>query len=97
MKAVFITYNQALTDRVNYLLEQLRVTGWTRFPVVEGKGTNGGAPRLGNHTWPEKNAAILAIVDDPVVPLLLEYIEKLDHVNTENGIRAFVWDITGGY
>jgi hypothetical protein len=97
MKAVFISYNQALTERVEYLLEQIGVTGWTGFPLVTGKGTNGGQPRAGNHTWPEKNSAILAIVDDNVVPVILKYIEKLDHVNLENGIRAFSWDITAAY
>ncbi|MDR2131478.1 MAG: hypothetical protein LBP56_10025 [Odoribacteraceae bacterium] len=97
MKAVFISYNQALTERVDYLLEQLHVTGWTQFPLVNGKGTHGGEPRMGNHTWPEMNSAILTIVEDHVVPVMLKYIEKLDQVNRENGIRAFVWEITGGY
>jgi hypothetical protein len=97
MKAVFISYNQALTERVDYLLEQLQISGWTRFPTVDGKGSNGGQPRMGNHTWPEKNAAILTIVEDHVVPVLLKYVEKLDRVNSENGIRAFVWDITAAY
>ena len=97
MKAVFISYNQALTERVDYLLEQLQITGWTQFPLVNGKGSNGGEPRMGNHTWPEKNSAILTIVDDHLVPVILKYVEKLDHVNQGNGIRAFVWDITARY
>jgi hypothetical protein len=97
MKAVFISYNQALTERVDYLLEQLQVTGWTQFPLVNGKGTRGGQPRMGNHTWPEMNTAILTIVEDHVVPVILKYIRNLDLVNEENGIRAFVWEITDMY
>ncbi|KIO44413.1 MULTISPECIES: PG0541 family transporter-associated protein [Porphyromonadaceae] len=97
MKAVFISYNQALTERVDYLLDQLQVRGWTQFPLVNGRGTNTGEPRMGTHTWPEMNSAILTIVEDHKVPLILKYVEKLDNVNRENGIRAFVWDITQTY
>ncbi len=97
MKAVFIVYNQALTERVNYILDQLRIKGYTQFPLVYGQGTNGGEPRMGSHAWPEMNSSILTIVEDDMVPLLLKYVEKLDHVNLENGIRAFVWNIEQQY
>ena len=52
---------------------------------------------MGSHTWPEMNSATLTIVDEAMVPLLLKYVGKLDEVNKENGIRAFVWDITDMY
>ncbi|MBP5365725.1 MAG: hypothetical protein J6Y82_07355 [Bacteroidales bacterium] len=97
MKAVFISYNQALTERVAYIFEQLRITGYTKFPLVQGVGSNGGEPRMGSHAWPEMNSATMTIVEDEMVPLLLKYIEKLDHVNLENGIRAFVWNIEQMY
>lgn len=97
MKAVFISYNQALTERVDFLLDQLQVKGWTQFPLVNGRGSNTGEPRMGSHTWPEMNSAILTIVEEEKVPLILKYVEKLDEVNKENGIRAFVWDITQSY
>lgn len=97
MKAVFITYNQALTERVSFILEQLRIKGFTQWPLVNGAGTDTGEPRMGNHTWPEMNSATMTIVKDEMVPLLLKYIEKLDNVNKENGIRAFVWNITDMY
>ncbi|MDY4043407.1 MAG: hypothetical protein SOY65_06315 [Marinifilaceae bacterium] len=97
LKAVFITYNQALTERVSYLLDRLKITGFTQWPLVNGAGTNGGEPRMGNHTWPEMNSATLTVVEEDMVPLILKYVEKLDNVNKENGIRAFVWDITQTY
>ncbi len=97
MKAVFISYNQALTERLEYIFDQLKITGFTKFPLVFGRGTNGGEPRMASHAWPEMNSSILTIVDDDIVPLLLKYIEKLDHVNLENGIRAFVWNIEQQY
>lgn len=96
-KAVFITFNQALTERVAYMLEQLKVRGFTQWPVVNGAGTNDGEPRMGSHTWPEMNSATLCVVDEEMVPLILKYVKALDEVNKENGIRAFVWDITDMY
>lgn len=97
MKAVFIVYNQALTERVNFIFEQLRITGFTQFPLVHGAGSKGGEPRMGSHAWPEMNTSILTVVEDDMVDLILKYVEKLDHVNEENGIRAFVWNIEKMY
>lgn len=97
MKAVFITYNQALTERVAYILDQLKIRGFTQWPLVNGAGTETGEPRMGTHTWPEMNSATLTVVEEEMVPLILKYVESLDNVNKENGIRAFVWDITAMY
>ncbi len=93
MKAVFIVFNQALTERVLYMLECFKIKGFTQFPLVYGTGTNGGEPRMGSHAWPEMNSAIMTIVEDDLVDPLLKYVGKLDDVNKENGIRAFVWNI----
>ena len=97
MKAVFITYNQALTERVAYILDQLQIKGFTQWPTINGAGTNTGEPRMGSHTWPEMNSATLTVVDEAMVPLILKYVKKLDEVNNENGIRALFWDITDMY
>lgn len=97
MKAVFISYNQSLTERLEYVFDQLRIKGYSKFPLTYGRGTNGGEPRLGSHAWPEMNSSILTIVDDDVVPILLKYIERLDNINKENGIRAFVWNVEQQY
>ena len=40
-KAVFITYNQALTERVAFLLDQLQIKGFTQWPLVNGAGRPG--------------------------------------------------------
>ena len=84
-KAVFISYNQALTERVAFILDQLQIRGFTQWPLVNGAGTVDGEPRMGTHTWPEMNSATLTIVEEEM------------EVNKENGIRAFVWDITDMY
>ncbi len=93
MKSVFIVFNQANTERVEYMLDTLGIKGFTFFEQVQGRGTNGGEPRRGTHTWPEMNSAVLTIVDDDKVEILLESIRKLDARNPEVGTRAFVWNI----
>ena len=93
MKSVFIVFNQTNTERVEYMLDQLEINGFTFFEQVQGRGTNGGEPRRGTHTWPEMNSAVITVVDDDRVPELLSTIKKLDNRNKEVGVRAFVWNI----
>lgn len=93
MKSVMIIFNQANTERVEYMLDTLEVRGFTFFEQVQGRGTNDGEPRRGTHAWPEMNSCIITVVDDDKVPSLLEAVEKLDMRNKEVGVRAFVWNI----
>jgi nitrogen regulatory protein PII len=93
MKAIMIIYNQALTEKVEYLLEKLNIRGFTRWPLVMGAGTNNGEPRMGTHTWPEMNSATLTIVEDEQVDIVLEKVKKMDAINQEVGVRAFVWAV----
>jgi nitrogen regulatory protein PII len=93
MKAIMIVYNQAMNEKIEYLLEKLNIRGFTQWPMVYGTGTTDGEPRMGTHTWPEMNSAIISIVNDDIVDALLEKVKKLDSINKEIGIRAFVWNI----
>jgi len=93
MKAVFIVYNQAHTEKVEYMLDRLNVRGFTEWGNMSGRGSKTGDPHMGTHTWPEINSATLTVVEDEKVDLLLKSIKSLDEVNEEVGIRAFVWDI----
>jgi nitrogen regulatory protein PII len=93
MKAVMIIFNQANTERVEYMLDRLDIRGFTWFNDVRGRGSETGEPRMGTHTWPEMNSAVLTIINDDKVDELLEKVKKLDEINEEVGVRAFVWDI----
>ncbi len=93
MKAVFIVFNQANTERVEYMLDRLNIRGYTWWNDVLGRGSVDGEPRMGTHTWPEINSAVLTIVPDEKVDALLEKVKKLDEVNREVGVRAFVWEV----
>ncbi len=88
-----IVFNQANTERVEYMLDILGIRGWTFFEQVQGQGTNTGEPRRGTHAWPEMNSAVITVVEDDKVPELLESVQKLDARNPEVGVKAFSWNI----
>lgn len=93
MKSVLIIFNQAFTSRVEFMLDELQIRGFSFFEQVQGRGSVDGEPRRGTHTWPEMNSALLTVVPDEKVEELLLTVRKLDARNSEVGIRAFVWNI----
>ncbi len=93
MKSIFIVFNQANTERVEYMLDQLNIRGFTFFEQVQGRGTKDGEPHRGTHTWPEMNSAVIAIVEDEEVDEVLKVVHRIDRRNPEVGIRAFVWNV----
>lgn len=88
-----IIYNQAHTERLEYILDSLEIRGFTRWDEVRGRGSQTGAPHLGTHTWPEMNSAMLTIVPEDKVEALLEKVQRLDQINTEIGLKAVVWSV----
>ncbi len=93
MKSVMIVFNQANTERIEYMLDELGIRGFTFFEDVQGRGSKEGEPRRGTHTWPEMNSAVITVVEDGQVDELLACVRKLDRRNEKVGVRAFVWNI----
>ena len=93
MKAIFISYNQALGDRIMKILDSQSVRGFTKWEQTQGRGSFDGEPHYGNHAWPSMNASILTIVPDEKVDLLLNTLRELDSQTEMQGTRAFVWEI----
>jgi nitrogen regulatory protein PII len=93
MKAVMIIYNQAHSEKVEFILDRLGITGYSLWENVQGRGSKNGVPHLGTHTWPEINKSVLTIVEDDKVDSILGKVKKIDSINEEVGIRAFVWDV----
>ena len=93
MKAVFIAYNQALTEKIDEILDELLIRGMTQWTEVKGRGTHTGEPHMGTHTWPAFNNTILAIVDKEKIEPLLGKLKELNEEVEDQGLRAFVWDI----
>jgi len=93
MKAVFITFSQTNTERVEYMLNRLEIKGFTFWEEVQGCGTVKGEPHRGTHTWPEMNSAMMVMVDDDKVPEIMQAVKKLSIRNDGVGARAFVWTV----
>jgi len=93
MKAIMIIYNQAHTERIEYLMDKLGVNGYSLWENVQGRGSSTGVPHLGTHAWPEINKSVLAVVEDDSVEEILATVKKIDLINEEVGIRAFVWNV----
>jgi nitrogen regulatory protein PII len=93
MKAVMIIYNQAHTERVEYLMDRLGIKGYSLWENVQGRGSHTGVPHLGTHAWPEINKSVLTIVENDIVDDVLATVSKINTINEEVGIRAFVWEV----
>jgi nitrogen regulatory protein PII len=93
MKAIMIVYNQAHTEKIEYMLDKLGIKGYSLWENVQGRGTLTGVPHLGTHAWPEINKSVIAVVEDDLVDTILSTVKRIDEINEEVGIRAFVWDV----
>ncbi|MBU3927906.1 MAG: hypothetical protein KKB74_08880 [Bacteroidetes bacterium] len=93
MKAVFIAYNQSITEEVQEILDKLSIRGFTQWTGVKGRGSVKGEMHEGTHTWPEMNNAHITMVEDEKFSLLLENLNALNKEAEEQGLRAFVWNI----
>lgn len=93
MKAIFISYNQAYGEEIAEVLASHGQKGFTRWADVQGRGTQTGIPRYGNHAWPEQNFSILSIVEDSSVKDILATFRAMDEQTPALGLRAFVWSV----
>ncbi len=93
MKALFIVYNQSYGDEIVALAEAAGQRGFTRFDGVGGRGSATGIPHLDSHAWPEYNDALMLLVQDDLVPELLQALREKDAATPELGIKAFAWKV----
>jgi len=90
MKAIFVAYNQAYNQEIVELLENLGQRGYTVWEEIGGRGTVNGEPHLGSHAWPTQNHALLSVVDNALVPKVMEALRTTDANNPNLGLRAYV-------
>jgi len=93
MKAVFIVFNQVLSERVKEMLVRTGARGFSQWEDVQGRGSISGEPRMGDDVWPAMNSAIISIVDFEKVSEILDGVRKINEKAQMQGIRAFVWNI----
>ncbi|MBE6201169.1 MAG: hypothetical protein IJY45_06950 [Tidjanibacter sp.] len=93
MKALFISYNQAMTERVEAMLNEVGIRGFSLFPLTHGRGSFTGEPHMGNHTWPAMNSTIIAMVEDEKIEPAMAALREIDKDTQLQGLRAFTWTI----
>ena len=86
--------NQSMYDEVLQMMEEMGVRGFTGWEELIGRGTKEGEPHLGNHAWPTMNSAFISVMEDAKAEELLVRLRKIDEENSEQGLRAFAWDVT---
>lgn len=94
MKALFISYNMTLTERIEGLLDHYTVRGYTLFPLTHGRGSHTGEPHMGTHTWPAMNSTIIAVIDNEKFSSVMEALRRLEKETEMQGMRVFVWEVT---
>lgn len=94
MKALFVVFNQALSEQVAQTIQRAGVRGFTRWTNVEGVGTHTGEPHLGTHTWPAINSATLIITSEEQASVLMARLHALNEQTPQQGLRVFAWSIT---
>ena len=96
MKAIFISFNQALKEDIISALDRNFVRGYTFWPELHGRGSETGEPHYGSHAWPVLNSALIAVSEDEKISKLMEDIRKLDKLYPNQGLRAFIWAVEEG-
>jgi nitrogen regulatory protein PII len=89
MKAIIISYNEAIDEEVMELLKANEVPNYTKWVKVLGKGSSSG-PHLQTPVWPKANNVVLAITEDDRVGPVLDALRNLRKELGHEGIKAFV-------
>ena len=97
MKAIFIIFNQVLSEEVLEMLNKLELRGFTKFNDLQGRGSETGDPHMGSHTWPSLNNAVLIITEEKMINKVFEAIDEINKEMEEQGVRAFTWPIEKSY
>ncbi|RDV13590.1 hypothetical protein DXT99_18810 [Pontibacter diazotrophicus] len=93
MKGIMIVFNQALSEEIVELLDELEIRGFTKLNDLQGRGSNRGEPRMGTHTWPALNNAIMSVVTPDKAEKLNSRLNEMNKVSEEQGLKAFSWDV----
>ena len=94
MKAVFVACDQAMSDSVMQLMDKMAIRGYTGWEELIGRGSQTGEPHLGSHAWPAMNSALIAMMEDEKAQEFLAALRQLDEENSNQGLRAFAWNVS---
>ncbi|MGI6087785.1 MAG: PG0541 family transporter-associated protein [Kiritimatiellia bacterium] len=88
MKALWILYDIVLDETILEILDDLKITGFTRWPRLTGHGPKN--TRMDNNVWPGANAAIMTVQNDDLIGVAMRRLQALrDDEESRGGIWAF--------
>jgi len=88
MKMFFIIYDADFDEDVMETLTACRVTGYTKWDRVLGRGKKSD-PKFDDAVWPGFNCAIAVVVEDEVEDELFNELEKLSGRLGGIGFKVF--------
>lgn len=92
MRMVMISYNSAIDTEVVDALNKNKISNFTRWIQVQGRGSASGC-HFASEVWPGENTVIFTAVDDSQAQNLFDSIKKLRKRLAKEGIKAFSWDL----
>lgn len=93
MKGIMIIFNQALSEEIVELFDELEVRGFTKFNDLQGRGSIDGEPKMGTHTWPALNNAIFSVAPENKAKELIARLNEINAGAREQGLKAFSWNV----
>lgn len=88
-----IIFNQALSEEVIELFDELEIRGFTKMNDLQGRGTTTGEPRMGTHTWPALNNVIYTFMQKEKAEKMISALNKLNANAEDQGLKVFSWDV----
>ncbi|MBI4621500.1 MAG: transcriptional regulator [Desulfobacterales bacterium] len=88
MKMFLMVYDTDFDEDVIATLKACRVTGYTKWDRVLGRGKKSD-PKLDDAVWPGFNRAIAVVVEDEVEDELFNEMEKLSKKPGGTGFKVF--------
>ena len=90
MKMLMLIVERDVRERVETILSEKNVRGFTEIPTVFGTGTSG--PRLGSRAFPGTSSIIFSILEDDQVAGVMESLET-DCAACPHKVHTIVWGV----
>jgi hypothetical protein len=94
MKMTMICFNEAMDDDVMETLEGCALKNYTKIKGAFGRGTASGT-HGGDDIWPGLNNVLFVAGEEEQTAQLLVCVRALRERLRSEGLKAFVWDLTG--
>ncbi|MCA9726520.1 MAG: hypothetical protein R3E12_02800 [Candidatus Eisenbacteria bacterium] len=90
MKMLMLIVERDVRERVETILSESEVQGFTEIPTVFGSGTSG--PRLGSRAFPDTSSIIFSVLEDDQVGRVMDSLTK-DCAACPHKVHSIVWGV----